>query len=204
MRHQDITSAPAMGESILRLPLRMIGFVVFLGAGVASAKVAPTTLANLFRISDRVVIGKVSKIEKVAGFRWARLQVTQNIKGTGADEVLFLAEPTWTCDTSSATVGEEALLFLIDAAKPATPWHFKSPDRKKLPPNAFLITWSGRGHMPLRTVQNEQFATAWYDVSIPEDVLRIPGPEPQYSFIESFRLTDLLKLFERLLHPSGA
>lgn len=51
--------------------------------------------------------------------------------------------------------------------------------------------------MPLRTVKGDTFVTAWYDVVMPDHVLRIPGPEPEYSFIESFRLADLLGLFGR-------
>lgn len=178
--------------------LRALALLVCIGAANANAKVGPTTLTNLFQISDRVVVGRVVKIEKLAGFTWARVAVTQNIKGTGAGEILFLAEPTWTCDTSSATVGLEALLFLVEGAKPETSWHFKTPDKKRLPPNAFLIAWSGRGQMPLRIVDGERFVTAWSEVAIPDDVLRIPGPEPEYSFIQSFRLSDLIKVFQRL------
>lgn len=111
-------------QATLRRVFRTMAILACVGAGSANAKVASTTVANLFQISDRVLLGEVIRIEKHAGFKWARVAVTRNIKGAGADEILFLAEPTWTCDTSSGKVGDEALLFLVDAAKPETSWHF--------------------------------------------------------------------------------
>jgi hypothetical protein len=59
----------------------------------------------------------------------------------------------------------------------------------------FLMTNSGRGRMPLRTVGGQQCATVWVgDVRLPSSVLTIGGPDPKYSFIRSVRLTDLVEL----------
>ena len=152
---------------------RALVLLLVLVAASANAKVGGTTLADLFHLSDRVVIGKIVKIETRAGRQWARVEVAQTVKGAGAGEILFLAEPTWTCDTSSATVGDEALLFL-DA-------------EEELPANAFHLAWSGRGQLPLRYVEGERFVTVSREVAIPEDLRG-----------ESLRLTDLLAHLKRM------
>ena len=177
--------------------------LALIAAWPGEAKVARTTLEKLFTASDRVVIGEVLEIERVAGFKWAKTEVRRDIKGGGSSEILFLAEPTWTCDTSSAQVGEQVLLFLVEAANPDTSWHFKSPNRAKLPRNSYLIAWSGRGHMPLRLVNGEQFATIWDDVVVPDEVAATAGPA-EYSFIRSYRLQDLLEVLTRPARRPGA
>ncbi|MGC2185061.1 MAG: hypothetical protein WA637_17420 [Terriglobales bacterium] len=47
----------------------------------------------------------------VKGLRVAQVQVTATIKGRSPSRIYYLAQPTWICDTTGATIGEETLFF---------------------------------------------------------------------------------------------
>jgi hypothetical protein len=47
----------------------------------------------------------------VKGLRVAEVQVSATIKGNSPTTIYYLGQPTWVCDMSSATVGEETLFF---------------------------------------------------------------------------------------------
>jgi hypothetical protein len=94
--------------------MRFLAFltaVVLCLAGECSPKVAPTTLRELTASSDLIVVGKVTTVISVKGLHVAQLQVTTTIKGRSPSTIYYLAQPTWICDTTSATVGEETLFF---------------------------------------------------------------------------------------------
>ena len=80
-------------------------------AGECLPKVAPTTLKELTVSADLIVVGKVTKVTSVKGLRVAEVQVTTTLKGQSPNTIYYLAQPTWICDTTGATVGEETLFF---------------------------------------------------------------------------------------------
>jgi hypothetical protein len=92
-------------------------FLAFLTAAVVcltgecSPKVASTTLRELRNNSDLIVVGKATTVTSVKGVRVAQVQVTATIKGRSPSTIYYLAQPTWICDTTGATVGEETLFF---------------------------------------------------------------------------------------------
>jgi hypothetical protein len=157
-----------------------------------SGKVAPTTLEKLTQVSDQVVVGYVLNVRKIAGLRVAELQVTETLKGDpNLIRLHFLAQPTWICDITEAGKGETGLYFLSSPDSPEEGWE-KRFRHKSLPQPFFGIAWSGRGRMPLREVNGDQYVTVWEgDVRLPPGIQSIDGPEPEYSFIRSVRLDEV-------------
>ena len=168
------------------------------------AKVASIEFSELAKEADLIVLGMVKDVTTIQGAKLARVKVLATYKGEKLEELFFLAQPTWTCDISEAQRGETALLFL--SASKDIPRQgmermlFRSlPTRKKLEnglgPSLFVISDSGRGRMPLRMIEGQQYATLWLaDVVLPPSVHTVAGPEPKYSFIVSARLADLIML----------
>jgi hypothetical protein len=75
------------------------------------SKVAQTTLRELTASADLIVIGSVTKVIDVKGLKVAQVHVVTTVKGIPHATVYYLAQPTWICDTTGATVGEETLFF---------------------------------------------------------------------------------------------
>ena len=63
----------------------------------------------------------------------------------------------------------------------------------------WLLSWSGRGKMPIRNVHGKQYATLWTaDVRLPATISTISGPERKYSaFIRSAPLSQVLDFVRR-------
>lgn len=89
----------------------MIAAMIALLVGDCTSKVAPTTLQELAAHADLIVIGKVTRVVEVEGIQVAQLQVSNTLKGVPHSTIYYLAEPTWVCDITSATVAEETLFF---------------------------------------------------------------------------------------------
>jgi hypothetical protein len=85
---------------------------VVLLAGQCLPKVIPTTLKELATSADLIIVGKVTRVIEVKGLRVAEVQVGATVKGKSLNTIYYLAQSTWVCDTTSATVGEETLFFL--------------------------------------------------------------------------------------------
>ena len=66
------------------------------------------------------------------------------------------------------------------------------------PEAASLIAHSGRGRMPIRVVNGEEYATYWVETILPVSVSVIEGPEPKYSFIRSASLKQLKAVVSEL------
>lgn len=76
-------------------------------------KVAPVRIDELFKEAVVVVQAHVDSVTKVHGVRVANARVGKTYKGDiKTASVSFVADPTWTCDSSQATVGENILLYL--------------------------------------------------------------------------------------------
>lgn len=86
----------------------------------ALSRVAGAKLTDIIKRSDFIVIGTVSEVTEINGYRVAKLQVEVALKGeTQTRELFFLASPTWACDVSNAKTGEHGLYFLSLPAKSA-------------------------------------------------------------------------------------
>jgi hypothetical protein len=188
-----------VNRSLCRLTILLT--VVSLSARI-HAKVGSVEFSTLVRQADVIVLGTVVDVTTVKGVKVARVKVLETYKGRKVNELFFLAQPTWTCDISDAVKGETALLLLSSYTDPRSGMEkmFLSPlpSRKDFEGagNAmFLIIDSGRGRMPLRTVNGQQYATLWVgDVRLPASVQTGRNPNQKYSFIRSVRLTDLVGL----------
>jgi hypothetical protein len=138
---------------------------VTLAAGSAQARVAAISLGDLARNSAIIGIVRVDQIRTVNGWRIATATIQTPIANVNAGQtVTFIAEPTWTCDTSGAVLGEQTLLFLtpldrrfaaqtegltgkggLNAAQDRL-----AKDGKVL----YEITHSGRGRIPFKGVNS--------------------------------------------------
>jgi hypothetical protein len=148
----------------------------------AFAKVPSISFEQLVQGSDIIVVAKVESVSSpLLGKRYAKARVTEIWKGVKTEAVEFLASPTWTCDISEAKKGEAVLLFLTKGGKS----------------RSYAIAHSGRGRLPLRTVNGKSYATIWPDVILPKDVPTIDGPEPEWDFIRSVEVTLLRVLVKK-------
>ena len=82
------------------------------------AKVGTISIGELAQGSDLILVAEVQRVEVKAGVRIARVRVIRFIKGEAECPIAFVAEPTWTCDTSAAVPGERVLLYLTAAVDP--------------------------------------------------------------------------------------
>jgi hypothetical protein len=80
---------------------------------LALLKVAMIPFADGVKSSDLIVVGRVSNIVNVKGHRFADVDVERRLKGNAGSTVRFLAEPTWTCDSTNAKVGEHGVFLLV-------------------------------------------------------------------------------------------
>jgi len=160
----------------------LIALVALLTATQSFAKVAYVQFSDLVASCDLIVLAKVESVSSpLIGRKYAKARVTEVWKGTNAAMVEFLASPTWTCDISEARKGETVLLFLAKSKKS----------------RSYAIAHSGRGRLPLRTVDGKSYATFWSDVILPNGTPTIDGPEPQWNFIRSVEvaaLRDIVKM----------
>ncbi|ABF42540.1 hypothetical protein Acid345_3539 [Candidatus Koribacter versatilis Ellin345] len=183
-----------------------------------ASSVLPTTLKGLTTSAELVVVGKVSRVLKVKGVSIAEFEVSETLKGQRYEKIYYLAQPSWTCDIADAIVGEKSLLFLehyafrppvevVEEPKAGVvsldrfSSEFEEPRGfregvMELTGNTpfFEIHWSGRGRMPIRTVNGRELATLWVgDVALPKDIHTFAGPEPKYSFIRSVALAEIVE-----------
>ena len=150
------------------LTLLLFGTVVTQGF----AKVAAISFEQLAQDSDVIVIAKVESTSRSPdGQQYAKAIVTEVWKGTPLKQIEFRATPTWACDTSAATTGETVLLFL----------------KKGGQPRAYAIAHSGRGRMPLQTVNGKVSASVSPDVQLPKNTSTTNGS------VEIATLRDLVK-----------
>lgn len=152
-------------------------FVFLLGPALPGrAKVASIPLDEMIDASEVVVVAQVESVSRTFiffGSRYAQAKVLEVWKGNPGAEIEFLASPTWTCDISDAEVGETAVLFLERSG------------------SSYVIAHSGRGRLPIRQIEGRPYGTIWPGVILPENVGTRPGPDPEYSFIESVSVDDL-------------
>lgn len=175
------------------------GMVVLLGTTAAQAKVAPTTLAELIAAADVIVLGADSTIDQGRNWDVAHFKVEEVLKGAPPAELLYLASPTWTCDIATAKAGERSLLLL---SLPEPGFRFGAPPRTQKGQPVYQITWSGRGRLPITQVGGDEFLTVWTaDVLLPDEMPTVPGPEPEFSFIQRVPLSAIRNAVEQAARP---
>jgi hypothetical protein len=171
--------------------MRTILLAVLITCPIATevfAKVGSISFEQLVQYSDLIVVAKVESVSHpLIGKRYAKAKISEVWKGTQTNRVEFLASPTWTCDVSDAKRGETVLLFLAKSSQL----------------RSYGIAHSGRGRMPLRTVNDKKYATFWPDIRLPKDTPTIEGPEPQSSFIRSVEVEALRDLVKKALAKKG-
>ena len=139
----------------------LCGCQFLLSASEAGAKVAPTSFVRLAESSDLIVLAKVDSVTGKPSDpgRRAKATVTEVWKGPKVATVEFHASSTWTCDITDAKPGETVLLFL-SKGKGA----------------GWVLNASGRGRMPLRTVDGKTYVTPFADVILPPGTPAIAAP----------------------------
>jgi len=162
--------------------------ILVASATPAFATVAAMSLETLVADSGHIVVAKVYAVEDSGkGRRRARADVLDVWKGPNRREVIFNATPTWTCDISGATEGEQVVLFLGVGE-----------------PGELVYIWhSGRGRMPVREVKGKLYADLWDDVVLPEGTATIDGPRPELTFIRSIELSSLGELVRQIIAEHG-
>jgi hypothetical protein len=88
--------------------------VLVLSTGVGHAKVAPISLTELVAGAECIVVATVERVDRdpFSGRTTARARVGETWRGQPVRVVEYSASPTWSCDVSTAVVGELAILFL--------------------------------------------------------------------------------------------
>jgi len=153
----------------------------------ADAKLGSFTLETMIGESDSIVIGFVRSVTADEnGSIVATIKINKTLKGDTANELVISVDRSWTCDISEAKAGERILLFIFSD--------------KKTGKNR--ISESGRGRMPIDSVDGKEYATFWREVIMPQGVEIIPGPEPMYKFIQRARLSDLLAYINKVTKKS--
>ena len=144
----------------------------------ATARVSRISFEKLIQDSDIIALARVEAVRTGrGGQKSAEATVLELWKGESAKAIKFLASPTWTCDIANAVEGERAALFL---------------GKRPFFSSMLEIAHSGRGRMPLRDIDGVEYATIWTaDVILPRDIPTVPGPDPEYDFIESVELSKL-------------
>ncbi len=149
--------------------------------------------------------GRVTRFIDVEGAIIAEAEVLRMLKGhSRVKRLYFVAQPTWACDTSGAVLNETALLFLelepagVDESSP-----FSQRLRGVIGDNPLLlITWSGRGRLPVIRVGQTDYLPVladakMADVRFPKQIGTIPMPESRERDVRLARLEDVITFIKR-------
>jgi hypothetical protein len=147
------------------------------------AKVRPTTLVQLARESEYIVLARVEDLLTSNGLRVAKAVPQTTLKGVeDTSAFYFVAERTWTCDTSTALKGETALLFLCRSPGGTVERELLHKPTVHVPLRPlFFIGHSGRGRMPLRVVDGLTCVMVPGDVLLGTRVKALPRPNNELS-----------------------
>ncbi len=149
-------------------------------ANPADAKVRNIRLRELIKQSDYVLLARVSWVVRFDGLHVAMADPIDVFKGEPRLEpIYFVADSTWTCDTSTAVRGETALLFLTKAKSQRVDLIGRKPAKVKANP-LYFISHSGRGRMPLKTIDGWPCVNVQSEVLLPASVQPIPRPIRPY------------------------
>ena len=179
-------------------------------ASSSTAEIGPITLKELVADSDIIAIGRVTRIFPIKGVDVAQIQTSTQLKGRSLPSIYVLNVPTWTCDISRVDSGKTYVFFLHTykfSRHPTAsagaerllsfqePIGFKKKVWQTIGKDFFQLGHAGRGQMPLRTVDEVEFATVRIgDVLLPDQLKSIPGPDERYpNDIRSVPLGEFVK-----------
>src|SRR5688572_4032428 len=101
-----------MGKLKARNPFLLLAVLTTVAPPV-HAKVMPTDLKKLTRHSDAIAVARVYQVTTIGGVKVARATVLRSLTGMHANQQFaFIAQPTWSCDGSTAVQDETVLIFL--------------------------------------------------------------------------------------------
>ena len=170
-----------------RLVRQLAVFLFFLPV-CGYSRVATIEVSTLIKTSTMIMVGRVIDVTTDKGARIAHVKVQTIYKGKKLKSVDVLAQRTWVCDISDAAKGEVALFFL----------HSGTQDR-----TVFIISDNGRGKMPLRMIDGQQYVTLWADdVRVPTQIRSVAGPNHDQRWARSVQLSDLVALIHQTLSAS--
>jgi hypothetical protein len=158
MRHTPFAIAALLALILAEAPL--------------SAKVALRSLAELSEEAEFIGVVRVEAISFGVPLLFqsrATATVLERWKGRPHRWILFGASPTWACDISDATKGEEAVIFT----------------------DGRHLLHAGRGRMPIFTRDGRRLANVWSDVKLPAAIVTEDGREPGHDFIRAVSVDDL-------------
>ncbi len=189
----------------VRWTQHLAGLVAVAASATALAYVVPATLDELLKAAEAVVIARVDGVATIEDIRIASATVESVIRGdTSLRVVHFVAQPTWNCDVSDAVQSERVLLFLSAATPGRDPRIFLPVPHTVSGHPVFLISWSGRGRMPIIERSGKQIVTFQDDVLLPNSVRTIAAPDPKAEFSRSALLEDLIGHIRRSPSKSPA
>lgn len=205
----------------MKLPRLVLCLAVILGWGATAPprlEVANTSFDGLVHQSDYIVRGKVVHLKVVLGdgslarnsrelswpyVRIAEIEVESLLRGPAdLESIWVLAQGTWTCDTSSARLGEHALWFInVNEERPGEQItklgyqsSFMANTVERLVGSASLnrIAWSGRGRMSIERVDEEFWVIGWSGFTLaPNMEITRPLPE-RWPFVNGGWLAPLV------------
>jgi hypothetical protein len=113
--------------------------------------------------------------------RVATAQVLDVWKGTAGEKVQFRASPSWTCDSSTAVVGETVILFLVDDPKDSV----------------MVIAYSGIGRLPIEN-NNGNSTVLLYSSLLTKEIKKLMGiPETIFkSYVDVAMLKNQVQQIE--------
>jgi hypothetical protein len=128
---------------------------------LAALAIQPTTLQNLTKDSQCIVLGTVTKIRLFGGVHIAEVRVIQTLKGGKGSKVYFLAQRASSDDITEASPGTAYILFLrplkISALADSSLQMLGIKNREGFAQqldagygdNIFTVGHGGRGQMPV-------------------------------------------------------
>ena len=150
---------------------------VLLLAAAVRAKVARTSLGEMARSADTIVIARVERVAAHDGLSVARALPLEVLKGSVGDgSFYFIASPTWSCDMSAAVQGETALLLLDTATSDQFSRKGSRQPSVRVPVTPlYTLTHAGRGRLPQRMVNGQAQLVLPFDVDVPRIAATPPG-----------------------------
>jgi hypothetical protein len=79
------------------------------------------------------------------------------------------------------------------------PEEFKERFAASTKAQLWLISWSGRGRMPLREIHGENYVEVWaHDVRLPQSIESIQNPDSNYDFNRVASIQDMVGFIKRV------
>ncbi len=162
-------------------------YMIASAVALAVAKVGSLEFDKLVTCSEMIVLAKVISLS-TGPTSYAQATVIEVWKGAKSKSVEFLATPWWTCDSSSAVVGETVVLFLA----------------KGQASRSYIIQHSGIGRLHVSTVRDKSCVTVTSMTVLPPKTSTVVSPAPMSDGLKLVELGVLREMVKRQLDPLPA